>query len=566
MRFNSWKASPYLAVIMGLLLLLGVGMASVLAQENFSPSWYSRFGMQKPNIIPYVSSIAGKDNKVYLTYEHWNGTTSVTFLISIDPVTGHILENHTLDMGDYDYVSSITSYNNELYLLTENYTQVGDTQYTTEIILRVTSDYKLEKFFEFTWERSDIETFGFTYDGSNFWFITRNFQENNSYLCSVDTNGNVVKNITFVPSVPEEASFYMLLSVLYVRNSLLILDSNGLLFKYNYESDNVSRVFNVTESLEPLFLNQLGMDNLKPLSLATNDTYLWVAVDGIEVRGPGDIVFYHYLVAYNLIEIIPPTSESAPVIGGTLESASAGGVVSSVIAATAIVVGTASVVASASVGGATAGATAAGTTAAATGGSAAAATQAGAGQSDFIKQLKNLFSLRKLMGLLKRKKKKKKAETNVEVESVSEKEISQEIYEEQIKPNFSLGAGITALFGLIAGAILGLVANSSGGYNNILAIIGATVGFPLAIFGTITGGFILFLYINKELSLKRITLIILVISFVAALYGLYSSTFALFGYILGGAAVAYIAISVLFSLVVAGTQLYNFVSILPETR
>ena len=122
------------------------------------------------------------------------------------------------------------------------------------------------------------------------------------------------------------------------------------------------------------------------------------------------------------------------------------------------------------------------------------------------------------------------------------------------------------MFGLIAGAILGLVANSSGGYNNILAIIGATVGFPLAIFGTITGGFILFLYINKELSLKRITLIILVISFVAALYGLYSSTFALFGYILGGAAVAYIAISVLFSLVVAGTQLYNFVSILPETR
>ncbi|MCD6483854.1 MAG: hypothetical protein J7L47_01945, partial [Candidatus Odinarchaeota archaeon] len=444
--------------------------------------------------------------------------------------------------------------------------QVGDTQYTTEIILRVTSDYKLEKFFEFTWERSDIETFGFTYDGSNFWFITRNFQENNSYLCSVDTNGNVVKNITFVPSVPEEASLYMLLSVLYVRNSLLILDSNGLLFKYNYESDNVSRVFNVTESLEPLFLNQLGMDNLKPLSLATNDTYLWVAVDGIEVRGPGDIVFYHFLVAYNLIEIIPPTSESAPVIGGTLESASAGGVVSSVVAATAVVVGTASVVASASVGGATAGATAAGTTTAATGSSAAVATQAGAGQSDFIKQLKDLFSLRKLMGLLKRKKKKKKAETNVEVESVSEKEISQEIYEEQIKPNFSLGAGITALFGLIAGAILGLVANSSGGYNNILAIIGATVGFPLAIFGTITGGFILFLYINKELLLKRITLIILVISFVAALYGLYSSTFALFGYILGGAAVAYIAISVLFSLVVAGTQLYNFVSILPETR
>ena len=547
MTLNTRKLPLYFAIIMLSMILLGVGVISVLAQGSISPAEYSRFGMNKPNVIPYVSSIAGKDNKVFLTYEKWNGTVINNFLIAINPVTGDILENHTLNLGRYEYTNGLTSYNNELYFLHENYTQSGNKFYTTEIVTRLNNDYTVTKIFEFTWNSSDIETFSFAYDGNTFWFGTRNFSSNNSFLCAVDTSGNIVKNITFEPSVAEKAHHYYLSSVLYVEGYLLILDSNGILFKYDYGSSAISSVFNVTESLEPLFITQLGMDTLKPLSLAANSTALWVAVDGVK-----NSVFYHYLVAFNLTDIFP-VSESAPVIGGTLESASAGGVVSSAVATATIVVGTASVVAS----------TSAGATAAATGGSAViVTTPAGAGQSNLIKQLKDLFSLRKLMGLFKRKKKKKKPEA----EGVSEKEVSQEVYEEQVKPNFSLGAGVIALFGLVAGVILGLVANASGSYSNILSIIGATVGFPLAIFGTITGGFILFLYINKELTLKQISLILIVISFIAALYGLYSSTFALFGYLIGGAALAYVIIAIAFSLVLAGTQLYNFVSLLPETQ
>ena len=553
---NLWQIYR-LGILVISFAILGFIFTPVVAQNTISPVAYTKFGMEKPNIIPYVSSIASKNNTVYLTYEKWNGTSYVNYLIGIDPDTGRTIVNHTIDISPFEYISSITSYNDEIYLLHENYTQVGNVYHTTEIVTRLTSSYTVTKVLSFNWNSSNTEIHSFTYDETYTWFGTSNFSGNNSYLCAVDNHGNIIKNITFTPNNEANVKYYYLRSIHATTDNILILDTDGILWRYNKATDDVVRVFNVTDSLVPQLINKEQMDAIKPLSITTEGTVLWIAVDGIQI----DLVThshrtFHYLVTYDLNQIIPSSNATAPVVGGTLDAASAGGVVSSAVSATAIVVGTASVAA----------ATSAGTTTATTGSSAIAiASQAGGEQTNFLKQLKDLFSLRKLMGLFKRKKKKKQGKA----ENVSTEEVTTpppvSVGEMPVKPNFSLGAGIIALFGLVSGIALGMGANAYGGFSNIFAIIGATVGFPLAIFGIITSGFVLFLYLNKELTLKTITLLIILVSFAAALYGLYSSTFALFGYLIGAVVVVYLVIAIAFGLIIAGTQLYNFINTLPET-
>ena len=557
MKREHYRQIYLLGVTLMSLTLIGFILTPVAAQSDISPVLYTKFGMTKPNIIPYVHSIASRNNIVYLTQNVWNGSQYIYYLLGLDPNTGHIVENRTIDVGIYNYIGSMTSYDNKIYFLHENYTQVDENYYITYIVTRLNDDLTLTKVFSVTFNNTEIEAFTFTYDGTYMWLGTRNFSTNNSYLCAFDSQGNVVKNITFSPNNEAAGQHYYLRSLYTVSDNILALDSDGILWDYNKVADNVSRAFNVTDSLVDLLINREQMDSIRPLSITANDTALWIAVDGIQVNPTTHTSrIFHYLVTYDLKQVVPtlasPSSAAAPVVGGTMGAASAGGMVSSTVAATTAVVGTASVAAAATSVGST---TATGSTVA------ISASQAGGGKTDLLRQIKDLFSLRKLKGLFERKKKK----SNEEGASVQEN-TSQQVapVEGPIKPNFSLGAGVIALFGLISGIILGLVASAQGGLGSMFPIIGATIGFPLAIFGIITSGFVLFLYFNKELTLKTLTLIIILVSFISALYGLYSSSFALFGYLVGTAAIGYLIISVGIGLLIAGTQLYNFINTIPE--
>ncbi|MGQ4833654.1 MAG: hypothetical protein ACP6IS_07150 [Candidatus Asgardarchaeia archaeon] len=478
--------------------IIFVGLTLIAAQQStYQPTKTIEINVRTEGYFNYMG---WNGENIVLLQTNYVGNNQYHFIVEIDE-NGEIISNSSLPIENIEWISGFYATSDSYYILGEN-----ESANLIEIIvfskdLQVIDSYNITSILG-----KGVHVSTIAYNGSAYWVVENLYGYSKVYLLEIDVEQNeLISNITLPPPNNTQVFEYYVSGIAYGRNSLWVVDSLNMLFRV-FPNKTITPIMNITEAILPYFADK-NITDFYASSIAISEDTLWISVYyySSELQGEKTVIF-----GFDLNEIAPqPASENEGVEQFTPEnervenakSSATQSVVSGLVAAATTTIAASSVSTVSAMTTTTVSTTT--TTAATTG----AATGAQTARENILTQLKNLFSLRKLKNLFKKKKEEEK--------------------EELVKPNFALATGVITLLGAIIGAAVAVVLYGPGNIGALLNGIATGVGLPLSVFGLITGAFTFSLIIRKKIEAKTFTKIATIISIIASVYGLITAPLAL---------------------------------------
>ncbi|RLI66064.1 MAG: hypothetical protein DRO67_01725 [Candidatus Asgardarchaeum californiense] len=517
---NILQLLPYMAIMLVLILTPAV------AQVNYQP-------INTIHLENYDgNSLAWDGQNLAMYYYNY---TSQTINISLISSSGDYIDNILVtNVTKYGEVFGFDAEDNHYFFVFYNYSDYVlffaefDSEGSLIHELNLTSTLNISSF---------IEISSMLYHDNVLWIDLMTFEVNYTILLQIDAQtGKLIANNTVY--IPENYTEYHVAfaDLAYGHDSLWGITYEGYLFKI-FSNGTANYIMNASSIIKNELENITNVNYWYIQGLAISQDSLWISV---YYSTGDDYIPNIMLLEFNFNEIDPyitstgaggEVTETTTTLGSTA-------VVAAAASAITVSVATASITATAT--------TAAATTATQAG--AVATTQAASGwDMSLLEQLKSLFKFRKITKLFKKKK--------IEEEA-------KEAIEEHSKPKFALASGVLTLFGIIVGGIF--VGISRGFSDGGITLLGMAlgVGFVLSVFGVVVSSMVLWIFKQRNISMKQTVRIITLVSVVAAIYGLISSPIAMTTVFGAGLTIGYLIIGAAFALYLAFTQLSDFIAVI----